>query len=431
MSTFFSAFIYLCEGLTCFFYFENTLQPKRKLPIRISLYFLASALQFCCGLLSIPAMNLTTFVASVFILTLLLYKTRLRTCIFQTILVSALMLITEFISVYVFTLAFRANIDIYANSLIVRIVQGSTSKLLFFLALYAVARIVFHNEKRTDKIRTLALGFFPASSILLLWLFYDLAVVYEISFQYAVWFMSGTILLLLSNFIVFAVYESTQKIHWQFTQSQLELQKEKISTEYYELLQQEHENSRILAHDMKGHLRILKDLAAEGRSDDIGRYIENLNDDIYSHERVVYSGNRFEDVILNRYAQLCREQFVRLDMDVRCASLDFMSGSDITSLLDNMLSNAVEAAVDSAGKQIELMVSEQNVNFIVIRLCNSCDIAPNIANGKLHSRKSSEGMHGFGLKSIKRIAAKYDGEVTWEYRPELAEFDLRVILSKR
>lgn len=430
LNTVFYAFLILFETAASAVYFEHILRPKRKVWLRILVYAGVFVLLFGCGLLHIPALNLAAFIISMAAIPYFLFKSKLRTCVFHALTLSALMLITEFASIYLLSFVLKVNMDVQGNDFTVLVMQGFLSKILYFLALYISARIAFRSEKRTDKLRPLALGFFPVASIAVLWLIYQLAVDFQIRAPYTEWYMTGTVLLLFSNLIVFAVYESSQKVNLKFTELQLEMQKVKISSEYYGLLQDEYDSSRILAHDLKGHFRILKGMAEEGKNEEISRYIETLGGDFRLHERLVYSGNRFADVIINRYAQLCREQGIRLDLDVRRASLDFMSGSEITALLDNMLSNAVEAAADSEKKHIELIICEQNVNFVVIKLCNSSDRAPIIKNGKVVSRKSSEGIHGFGLKSIKRVAAKYDGEVKWEYKPNAAEFELRVILAK-
>jgi len=429
-NTLFYALIFICEVSTCFFYFEYVLQPKYKLLVRIPVYLAMGLSLFGCSFLSLPAVNLIAFMVFLLAVAWFFYNVRFRTCLFQAALLTALMLITEFISVFVFTYILKARADIHANDFYVVILQGALSKLLFIVAVFLAARFAFRHERRTDAIRSLTLTFFPLSSILLLWLFYDIAVSYDLRSPYTQWFMAGSVLLLFSNLIIYAVYESTQKINFRYTQLQLELQKEKISSEYYELLQEEHENTRILAHDIKGHLRILEDMAAEGRSEEISRYIEALGDNFHLYERIAYSGNRYVDVIINRYAQMCHEQAICMEVDVRRASLDFMSGSEITALLDNLLSNAVEAAAASREKRIELMICEQNINFVVIRLCNSCDIAPITNNGRLLSQKKSEGFHGLGVQSIRRIVTRYNGVVAWEYKPDVAEFEYSVVLKQ-
>ena len=277
----------------------------------------------------------------------------------------------------------------------------------------------------------LALAIAPIASVFVLCVFYDVAVIYHIRPPYPKWFMISAILLLFSNLIVFAVYEATQKINMQFTQLQLEMQKEKISSEYYKLLQTEYENTRILSHDLKGHFRVIKELATEDRKDEIIGYVENLSSDFHVNKRIAYTQNPYVDVVLNRYAQLCQEQSIRLYMNIRRVSFEFMSGGEITALLDNLMSNAVEAAADSAEKLIELAICEKNDNYVVINLRNSCDKAPRVKNSKLLSHKQSERLHGFGFKSMQRITLKYDGDVRWSYKSTKATFDLRVILKKR
>jgi len=425
--TIFYALIFLFEVSVCFFYFEYILQPKRKLYIRIPVYLIAGLVQFGGSFLSIPGINLITFVISTVIIVLLLYQARLRTCLFQTALLTALMLITELVAVSALSATMKVSVE--ANDLNMQILQGSLGKLLFTIAVFFAARLTPRRERRMELLRTLALAFFPISSIVLLWMFYDIVISYDLRDPYTQWFVAGAVLLLFSNIIIFAIYESTQKTHFQNTQLQLELQREKISSEYYELLQREYENTRILAHDFKGHLHILKDMALEGRGDEISGYIDSLGIDFRLYEKIAYSANRYVNVIINRYVQLSREQSIQMDVDIQRASLEFMSGNEVTALLDNLLSNAVEAAADSQKKRIELVISEQNVNFVVIQLRNSSDAPPKTAGGELVSKKKV-GIHGLGVKSIQRIVKKYNGTVRWDYHPDEAEFECSVILKE-
>ena len=64
-----------------------------------------------------------------------------------------------------------------------------------------------------------------------------------------------------------------------------------------------------------------------------------------------------------------------------------------------------------------------------ISLNNTCSVAPNIKNGKLITTKKKSAPHGYGIKSIKRIADKYDGDVSFDYDKEKQLFSIRIVLS--
>ena len=57
--------------------------------------------------------------------------------------------------------------------------------------------------------------------------------------------------LLIVNLLIFGLNQYNQKKHLEFTEMQIQLQKEHDSAEYYKMLIAQNENQRILIHDMK------------------------------------------------------------------------------------------------------------------------------------------------------------------------------------
>ena len=103
-----------------------------------------------------------------------------------------------------------------------------------------------------------------------------------------------------------------------------------------------------------------------------------------------------------------------------------MADNDLTSILNNMLDNAIESAVKSNRKFITIGINKLR-NMLVIDVTNSSDTPPLVKNGKLVSTKKSVGLHGYGFKSICRTAKKYNGDVEWEYNQDTKEFTVSII----
>jgi sensor histidine kinase regulating citrate/malate metabolism len=237
----------------------------------------------------------------------------------------------------------------------------------------------------------------------------------------------GTISLLLSNIIVFFVYELTRRTQAKFTQIQLEQQRERISTEYYELLLEKQENQKILVHDIKRHLQHIQNIAQQA---EVQQYTAMLCGEFGLSDVIAYSGNKYVDVIINRYAQSCKSKGIDLEADMQGVSLDFMSDMDITALFDNLLENAFEAASKTDNGYVRLFFCRENENYVVINTQNSCAHVPIVKGGRILSSKRSGQTHGIGLKSIYRIANKYNGSVEWQYCDERKTFDVVVVLER-
>ena len=63
-------------------------------------------------------------------------------------------------------------------------------------------------------------------------------------------------------------------------------------------------------------------------------------------------------------------------------------------------------------------------------LHNSCDSAPQGEAGRLISRKEDKEAHGFGTKSIRKIAAKYGGIYNWEYDEQAHIFTTSILFAR-
>lgn len=62
--------------------------------------------------------------------------------------------------------------------------------------------------------------------------------------------------------------------------------------------------------------------------------------------------------------------------------------------------------------------------MLYIEIVNSIEKKPKEKNGKLISDKSKNEVHGYGLKSVQKIIAKYNGEFDYQIREE--EFEVKI-----
>ena len=95
-----------------------------------------------------------------------------------------------------------------------------------------------------------------------------------------------------------------------------------------------------------------------------------------------------------------------------------------------LLDNAIDASLSCDEPYIDCNFSLiRGGNADLISIANSCKSSPLGHDGKLHSRKQDTGFHGYGLKSVKRIADKYNGLLNYVYSEEKHEFRVVVMLE--
>ena len=422
--------IFLFEVLACLMFYENVYTRKAGRPVCFAAYTLAFAIQFGCSFIEIPLINLVSFIVCNFLLTLICYETKIKACVFTTAILSLFMLICELIIIYLSALLFGTQTDEYTNDLLVIITQSSLSKLLFFAVIFFISKII---KNRTDKSSAdrhlIMLSVLPLTSIVIMHFLNRFEAAHKVTHPYDLGLTACSILLLFANLFVFYIYETIQKTNRENMLLQLEKQKSEISAEYYDLLAKEYESSRILVHDIKNHFQHIAGLTLNNRPEEIIDYIAAITEDYGLKERIKYSGNHLVDVIVNRFAARCKESGLDFEVEALCSKLEFMGDSDIIALLDNLLDNAAQAAAQTEEKKISFSLYIRNASFVVLTLTNSCPKQPVSINGRLVSQKKNRSRHGYGTKSIKRVAKKHNGSYTWEFNPDTCRFTATVILE--
>lgn len=437
MQTICYAFIFLFEVLACAMFFENFYSRKVKTVFCVIAYALAFAFQYGMSFVTVRTINLITFIISVFLIALVCYESKLKTCIFTTLMLTVFMFITELIVIHASTFLLEINFTEYETNLLVLVVQASLSKLLFFFVIFFVSKFYkIRDDKQSSNKFTVLLGVLPITSLAILYTITYWGIKTSDVSPFNAVLSACSILLLFANLFVFYVYEAVRKTNLENTQLLLEKQRNEISTEYYELLSKEYENSRIIIHDIKNHFQHIAGLTMEGQQQEVLDYIDSIAKDFGLKERIKYSGNSLVDVIINRYAAYCKENGLLFEVEALCSKLDFMSKSDVSSLLDNLLTNAVEAAIKSENKKVLLSIYRQENSFVMtdhifVKVINSCDRKPKIKNGLLLSSKINPHNHGFGTKSIKKVVEKYNGSYEWSYDKKERKFTAIAILQMK
>ena len=164
--------------------------------------------------------------------------------------------------------------------------------------------------------------------------------------------------------------------------------------------------------------------------DEITGYINNIlgSDALRKSKR--YCKIDILNVIISRYAEQCSNSGISFEADIRANTLEYLPAQDFTSIFCNLLDNAIDASISCDEPYIDCNVSLiRGGNADLISIANSCKSSPLGHDGKLHSRKQDTGFHGYGLKSVKRIADKYNGLLNYVYSEEKQEFRVVVMLE--
>lgn len=161
----------------------------------------------------------------------------------------------------------------------------------------------------------------------------------------------------------------------------------------------------IKCHDFRHQIREL------GKQQNINEEaIANINKLINIYDQSIKTENEALNVILTEKSLKCAKHNIKFSCLVDGTILDFISEEDIYSLFGNILDNAIDALVSTTIKDKEIVLKVKKTgNMITISEKNAYEGNLNIQNGVIRSSKADLTHHGYGLKSIKMVAEKYNG----------------------
>lgn len=164
-------------------------------------------------------------------------------------------------------------------------------------------------------------------------------------------------------------------------------------------------------HDLKHQIQALRNETDEERRN---KYLEELESDIKTYEAQNKTGNQVLDVLLTSKSVQCAKKGITLTCVADGTLLDFVYTMDLCSIFGNALDNAIECAErikDSEKRLIHLRVAAQK-GFVLIQVENYMEDTLEFKENLPVTRKKNKDYHGYGLKSMRYVAQKYNGTMT-------------------
>lgn len=233
------------------------------------------------------------------------------------------------------------------------------------------------------------------------------------------------IAMLIAVSIIMILFYQQKNIEKEKELSQLKLiqQEENFNKTYFDLLEHQNEELQIFVHDTEKHLNNIYDLANDV---EVKNYISSLITRIEDANKFGKTSNKLLDLIIEKYDYLCEKNGISFAKNIHYSKLDFINDNDLTSILNNLLDNAIEATQFCDSKIISLSINRLN-NMTVIEVCNTCENQPKTKHGKLVSTKDDSNIHGYGFKSVEKSVNRYSGDIDWEYDKDSKKFMVSII----
>ena len=178
-------------------------------------------------------------------------------------------------------------------------------------------------------------------------------------------------------------------------------------------------------HDLKHQIAVLR---AEQDSEKRLAFLDEMESEIRTYEAQNKTGNTVVDTILTGKNMTCQRHDIELTSVVDGKLLNFIHVMDICTILGNALDNAIECAIQIEEKEKRLIHVEvlSKKEFVVLRFENYYEGSIQYENNQPATTKADKEYHGYGIKSIKYTAKKYNGWVTIDTKDNW--FKLNVVI---
>ncbi len=199
-------------------------------------------------------------------------------------------------------------------------------------------------------------------------------------------------------------------------------------SDYYEKVEESQNQIRRLYHDMNNHLYNIQMMNKS--SEDASDYIVSLQNELKEARKTRVSGNSLFDIIVDEKMNICKSKGIEFDIDVDSKNTGFIKNMDMSSILANVLDNAIEACdkMTSNKKYIKLTSMWADDMFVII--CeNSKENEVKKIGDRFITDKLNKSEHGIGIKSVEKSVKNYDGNMMIFCDDNL--FKVKIMIPKR
>jgi len=178
---------------------------------------------------------------------------------------------------------------------------------------------------------------------------------------------------------------------------------------HYQKIAEIQETLSIFRHDFKYHLKVIDGLLQIGDTERIGIYLAEIRNQMPDNELHYYCADSVINALLANYAKNCEKLDIKYNAKIALPSHLPVPRYDLCIILGNLLENALEACKKlGSGGEIDLAVKTNERN-LAIMVKNTFDGVVSEKDGELTSTKKDG---GFGLRSVRTIAERYNGYVS-------------------
>ena len=320
-----------------------------------------------------------------------------------------------------------------SNTLQAQLFTLILSKLISYILVVIICATQSGKRKKQAILYHAAILLMPLLSIIEVIVIYPLDWVYITQESGIIFTTLAAASVLFSNIFIFWLFRNLSKDSEQSEESILMKQQIHLQQIYLYELQQRDQSVRSMWHDMNNHLETIRRIRLTGDMQEVDSYIDQLSQRLCRLKPHCDCGISIIDAVVNSKYEWASSLGIQMNIQATVSSLYNISTTDVGSLISNMLDNAIEACErikSDNGEPIRKIISftvRNKGGFLIFHCVNP--LSQQDANKKniTESTKSNRDIHGIGLRNIRSVAERYNGNVA--VKQEKGNFVITVMLQ--
>lgn len=405
--------------ITCIFevfifddFFKGVMHRKYKFKnYNMIIFFITVVLIFFVNSFDNSKLNLGANIIIYFVIVSITFEGNLKEKIFYFIVFYTAFAGIEIIFEFLLSLALGKSYSWPDQSELFKLIVCCLEKLMTFIILFVIRKHLNKEEYGMDNRLIIWSSILPLSTFEIYSALLYSRLMVKISELNEIFLIVGCILLLLSNAIIFLMYDYVFRLNKEKQTLEMISLKTDMEKKYYDRMEKVNIEQTHYMHDLKFLLKTIGDLAIQEQNEEIRSVVQNMKIKIGEIEDEFYCRNKVLNTILCEKKREAKDNNIKYDAYVEPGiNLNFIQDIDIIRIMGNIIDNAMEASKKVENGYVDINIfGTQKGHFLVIRVENKFDGVVNKHGKKFYSTKEDSSKHGMGIKNMGNCVEKYGG----------------------
>lgn len=223
-------------------------------------------------------------------------------------------------------------------------------------------------------------------------------------------YIALTIFLIILSVIItyFITKKKDEKWLFEFQDSILKKQRDEVENVYNTM--------RGWRHDYHNHMQTLKAYLGMNQIEEIGKYLDHLEEDLDSIDIAIRTGNTSLNAILSSKISIAKKHFINVNCKATVPGQLKITDVHLCAIIGNLLDNAIEA-------NEKIPIDKRFIRVYIGLFQKQLYISVQNSTINQHRKKlaelitSKKGEHGFGLRRVDKLVEQYEGFINRKNEP--------------